>query len=532
MMTLDGPKSPSIPAANADDLPEGLELTARTEWNRFAEPHETTLRMMIQMYGPMSDRIAMAGHLKLDAVETEPPVALKRRRMQNPGDLAPVTRTDFLNRPTPPELQLSFDRTDPAPTVFTRVAGSFQVRVAEDLESVELKNVRALAHKQAPAEPAVPEEKPDDEKPADEKADEEPPAEKTSEAEKAGVKLELRKIGEQEVLTVSPLNGNEIRSVEALDASGEPLDGAEISGQGDYYVQVGEKPLPDDMALRVTFYRNLKTVEVPFVFENVVVAQPPELQPGYPPRTWQAADEADKLPKDLSLEAQARWKRLVGGQPGLEVALELTGLVVPRIVQIGNLTVEAAADGGEKLSPVENDDESTDVTKHLLRMKQAGFRFDPAVDGLQIGVMYKAPEPAPTNLGSVAGTFQIVVAGEQKIVKIEKVAEQDGEIDNEDLKQAEIGLKVTGGGSARELELTQGKTTAIAGVRVLDGGGNAVPNVDVSVEDDRNAISIFFGAEPPKDFALEITLNVNMETIEVPFKFSDLPVPPELEKLE
>ena len=59
----------------------------------------------------------------------------------------------------------------------------------------------------------------------------------------------------------------------------------------------------------------------------------------------------------------------------------------------------------------------------------------------------------------------------------------------------------------------------------LDAEGKPMPKVGVTIEDERNVVSIYFDAEPPKDFGLEITLNLNVETLDVPFEFSDLPVP-------
>jgi hypothetical protein len=121
---------------------------------------------------------------------------------------------------------------------------------------------------------------------------------------------------------------------------------------------------------------------------------------------------------------------------------------------------------------------------------------------------------------------------ETRVVQVAKIMDKvNKNFSSKDLREAGLELKLTKqGDTSLQLKVTKGKVAAINEARFLTSSGSAFPNVYSNIDEDDNSISFHFGGENekiPKDLSLELSLNVGLQAVQVPFKFENLTIPPE-----
>jgi predicted Zn finger-like uncharacterized protein len=519
-----------VQAAPLEGVPKGLAMSAETKWS-YSGGYSAgitlpgPLEVKINLSGPPAVLASEAGMLKVQSIETDPPVPLKRVKPSGYyGDRDPsrimeaVARQNYDGKASV-ELELAFERPAEALKQVRKIAGSFRMRIGKGTREVVLKEVRALAEAKTPSK----------------------------EVKDAGVSLKLNTFEKREWIGIMSTGDAAIQEIEILDGAGKSIGsanigGSDLSGNLNYTVSSGEGPVAKDLGVKITLITGLETVEIPYAFENIPIPPAPKLDPEQLTLSkWKPAANPDALPKDLTVEGKMRWNNFVRTDDkdkklprGVQLAIDLTGPMAERTMSYGFLKMDKITlDSGVTLKPEKSEFSLNDPSKQYVRPgKEMMSGNENPVGGIQASFSFDHPEKPSSNVILAEGSLKLMTSKETRVVQVAKIMDKvNKNFSSKDLREAGLELKLTKqGDTSLQLKVTKGKVAAINEARFLTSSGSAFPNVYSNIDEDDNSISFHFGGENekiPKDLSLELSLNVGLQAVQVPFKFENLTIPPE-----
>ena len=520
-----------VQAQPLEGVPKGLQMSVEPKWawsggSSGGVTVPGPLELHFKVSGPPADLTAEAGALKVQSIETDPPVMMKRVKLPTYfGDRDPsrvmngVAHLDYSGDPKPVRLALAFERPAEPLKQIRKITGSFRLKVGKSTREAVLKNALALAEAKTPGK----------------------------ELKDAGVTIKKHTYEKREWLEIGATGDSAIQQIEVLDGSGNPTGHAQDSGDDSavmtYSVSSGDDvPVSKDLGLKITLITGLETVEVPFAFENIALPAARKLEPEQLTLSrWKPAANQDALPKGLTVEGRMRWSNWVQTDDkdkklprGVQLALDLTGPMAERVMSYGFLKVDKITlDSGVTLKPEKNQYVREDPSKQFIRPKNDYMTGNEnPVGGLQVSVAFQHPDKPSNNVILAEGELKLMTSKETRVVQIEKIMDKvNKNFSSKDLREAAVELKLSKLGDQNlVLKVSKGKLGAINEARILSASGSAYPDIFTNIDEEDKTISFFFGGEDvkiPKDIKLELSLNVDLQTVVVPFKFEGLAIPPE-----
>jgi hypothetical protein len=171
-----------------------------------------------------------------------------------------------------------------------------------------------------------------------------------------------------------------------------------------------------------------------------------------------------------------------------------------------------------------------DPRKSFVRVQRGGGFDENPADGVRAIVSLQHPSSPIEQITVFQGSLKLKVAKETKEVVLKDIASLAGKaINNPVLRDAKVRMKVTKDNFGLKISLPKEFAEKIGKVEPVDADGKKAERVNLFQNRFGDEITYqlnFFGSEPPKGLGLKITVNVSLETLTIPFKFENIPVPP------
>jgi hypothetical protein len=226
---------------------------------------------------------------------------------------------------------------------------------------------------------------------------------------------------------------------------------------------------------------------------------------------------------------------------GIELTLHIDGPDVQGARKIGNLTVTKAVDDvGTDLNKQDEATMSSDSFQEIQEPMSFGDDDKkPKPTGFDLDV--NLPQPSARNakmIKQVSGSVQVLVGGEKKIVKVQKLKSSLGKaVDDPVLKSAGVTIKLLDPGSAGlatmmgEKDKTvpaeiSGNMDLIAKVRIVDAADEDHSQMSMkSGEEGKSTVMYFLDKSLDDDLTLEIELWPGQKTVTIPIELKDVKLP-------
>jgi hypothetical protein len=220
-------------------------------------------------------------------------------------------------------------------------------------------------------------------------------------------------------------------------------------------------------------------------------------------------------------------------QERLAITLEITGDAAARAEKFGFVQITKAEDDqGKALKPLEGSGMNTNPHDRLVDVDRDSMFFweeDTPRDKLRIDLHLDAAARASKSLKTLAGKLKLFIIKERKEVLVADILSMQGKtIEHELLKAAGLSITVTkveDKSKAVTLETT-GNDDSLLELELVDAAGKPV-NVATMTSMLNNQVSrtLHPVEAVPGDVRLKLTIGVGQETVEVPFNFTDIPLP-------
>lgn len=248
----------------------------------------------------------------------------------------------------------------------------------------------------------------------------------------------------------------------------------------------------------------------------------------------QPAANAGELPEGLEFKALARWGASPYGEEGpppLEIGVVAVGGPAGEAVAFGQLKLaDAQADEttSMKWTGTLTDSFDQDPVAELLAIERDGMFSDHPESGVVTGFVVSAPVEPIESLSAVVGEITFQIAGNMEDVTIADVrdARPGGSGDG---RLAEIGasVKVANRGGDEQLEMAYDESPLVGKVEPVGPDGLPIETAGSgwSSSGGRKTLTFGFGGKIPAGTGLRVTLYSDLETVAVPFRFENLPLP-------
>lgn len=216
----------------------------------------------------------------------------------------------------------------------------------------------------------------------------------------------------------------------------------------------------------------------------------------------------------------------------LQLAVDLTGPQAKSIVAVGSLTVDTVeSPEGAGLTHQGSLYADETLTENWVNVIGRGdVARDQPPDGVRVLVLFAPPQPPIEAVSRFRGQLKIRSAREQVQFVVSNLNERtDRRIRDRNLGKYGLEIAVLIEENRLLFRLLEGEESRIAGMHPVDRDGARIADVvHATTLDNGNVIHRFdFPGRVPPRVGLEFSINLGVQEIAVPLRFSNLPVPPQ-----
>ncbi len=220
-------------------------------------------------------------------------------------------------------------------------------------------------------------------------------------------------------------------------------------------------------------------------------------------------------------------------QESLAVTIEITGGAAARAEKFGFVQITKAEDDqGKVLKPREGFGTNTNPHDRLVDVDRDAMFFweeKKPTDRLRVTLHFDAPARSSKALKTLTGKLKLFVIKERKEVIVADILSMQGKtIENELLKSAGLIIKVTkveDKSKAVTFE-TSGNQDSLLELALVDAAGKGINVATMTMTLGGKTSRTLQPVETvPVDARLKLTIGLGQETVEVPFSFTDIPLP-------
>lgn len=222
-----------------------------------------------------------------------------------------------------------------------------------------------------------------------------------------------------------------------------------------------------------------------------------------------------------------------GAQEILEVTIELAGAAAARAEKYGFVQITKVEDDqGKALKPREGFGMNTNPHDRLVDVDRESMFFWEKTkpnDKLRVTLYFDAPARSSKALKTLIGKLKLLVIKERKEVIVADILSMQGKtIENDLLKSAGLIIKVTkveDKSKAVTFE-TSGNQDSLLELALVDAAGKGINVATMTMTLGGKTSRTLQPVETvPVDARLKLTIGLGQETVEVPFSFTDIPLP-------
>ncbi|QDU40029.1 hypothetical protein Mal4_43830 [Maioricimonas rarisocia] len=522
------------PAAEVEGAPEEMEVLGLASWStmqRFTNgpAPPSPLLVSIGLVGGPAGQVVSYGKIRVLDATTESGEQLKQTRpdmMMNDQyfGFVDVDRGGWSDQPEGSTVvSLGFYHPLQEARTLATLAGEMTLKIADETREIVVSDLSSLIDKE-PTDPDL---------------------------QAAGVRVsrEESEGGQGESISIAVGSGGDVMvsQITPVDANGNPTQQVmtgqtRFNGQLAYSIETLQGgTLPDKLGLKVTVQKGLSEVPVSFRFSDLEIpeSQTPLTDEQKALVTWRESADTKVPIDDVTLQAQVQWSQFASfsnGQqqePPLVIAVDVVGPGAATVVAVGDLTVKTATGSNEQ--PLQTRDDQFSFGDGFKAVDRTFLNDNMPVDGVRAKFEFNPPSSIPESISMFSGSVALRTVREQKAVQIDSLAKYVGKrITNSELGRAQVQLALLAQGDQRQLSLLKGTPARIHSIELIDASGNVIPDGSVSRAEFNGKVfySLFAGDRNVDELGLQITLNVGMRDVEVPFRFADLPVPPKPEPMQ
>ncbi len=223
----------------------------------------------------------------------------------------------------------------------------------------------------------------------------------------------------------------------------------------------------------------------------------------------------------------------LGAQERLAITVEITGAAAARAEKFGFVQITKAEDDqGKALKPREGFGMNTNPHDRFVDVDRESMFFwedDKPKDRLRVTLHIDAPARSSKALKTLTGKLKLFVIKERKEVIVADILSMQGKtIENDLLKSAGLNIKISKVDEKSKAVTfeTTGNQNSLLQLALIDAAGKEI-NVTVMTMTlgDKTSRSLQPAGSVPADARLKLTLGFGQETVEVPFNFTDIPLP-------
>ncbi len=217
----------------------------------------------------------------------------------------------------------------------------------------------------------------------------------------------------------------------------------------------------------------------------------------------------------------------------LEVTIELAGAASARAEKYGFVQITKVEDDqGKALKPREGFGMNTNPHDRLVDVDRESMFFWEKTkpnDKLRVTLYFDVPARSSKALKTLTGKLNLFVIKERKeVIVADILSMQDKTIENDLLKSAGLIIKVTkveDKSKAVTFE-TSGNQDSLLGLALVDAAGKGINVATMTMTLGGKTSRTLQPVETvPVDARLKLTIGLGQETVEVPFSFTDIPLP-------
>ena len=217
----------------------------------------------------------------------------------------------------------------------------------------------------------------------------------------------------------------------------------------------------------------------------------------------------------------------------LALTIEITGTAAAKAEKYGFVQITKAEDDqGKALKPREGFGMNTNPHDRLVDVDRESMFFWEKTkpnDKLRVTLYFDAPARSSKALKTLTGKLKLFVIKERKEVIVADILSMQGKtIENDLLKSAGLIIKVTkveDKSKAVTFE-TSGNQDSLLELALVDAAGKGINVATMTMTLGGKTSRTLQPVETvPVDARLKLTIGLGQETVEVPFSFTDIPLP-------
>ncbi len=220
-------------------------------------------------------------------------------------------------------------------------------------------------------------------------------------------------------------------------------------------------------------------------------------------------------------------------QERLAVTIEITGDAAARAEKFGFVQITKAEDDqGKALKPREGFGTNTNPHDRLVDVDRESMFFreeEKPQDRLRVTLHFDAAARSSKALKTLTGKLKLLVTKEHKEVIVADVLSMQGKtIENELLKSIGLNIKIAKvDDKSKDVTLeTTGNQNSLLELALIDAAGKEINVATMTVQlGDKTSRLLHPVESVPADARLKLTIGLGQETVEVPFSFTDIPLP-------
>ncbi|MFG0333976.1 MAG: hypothetical protein ACF8TS_11490 [Maioricimonas sp. JB049] len=522
------------PAVEVEGAPEGMGILGLASWSTMQQftngpVPPAPLLVRIGLVGGPAGQVVSYGKIRVLEAVTDSNEDLKQTRPDMMTDdqyfgFVDVDRSGWSDQPEGSTVvSLGFYHPLEEARTLATLAGEMTLKIADETREIVINDLSNLIDKE-PTDPDL---------------------------QAAGIRVsrEESEGGQGASINIAVGSGSDVMvsQVTPVDASGNPTQQvmtgqSRFNGQLSYSLESFQGgDLPDKLGLKVTVQKGLTEVPVSFRFSDLEIPESPAPLTDEQKAlvTWRESADTSLPIDDVTLQARVQWSQFPSfsnGQqqePPLEIAVDVVGPGAANIVAVGKPTVKTATGSNEQ--PLQKRDDQFSFGDGFKAVDRTFLNDNMPVDGVRANFEFNPPSSIPESISMFSGSVALRTVREQKTVQIESLEKYVGKrISNADLGRAQVQFALLAQGDQRQLSLLKGTPARIQSIELIDASGSVISDGSVSRAEFNGKVfySLFAGDRNVDDLGLQITLNIGMRDVEVPFRFTDLPVPPKPEPMQ
>ena len=220
-------------------------------------------------------------------------------------------------------------------------------------------------------------------------------------------------------------------------------------------------------------------------------------------------------------------------QERLAVTIEITGDAAARAEKYGFIQITKAEDDqGKALKPREGFGMNFNPHDRVVDVDRDSMFFseeEKPEDRLRVTLHFDAPARSSKALKTLTGKLKLFVIKERKEVIVADILSMQGKtIENELLKSIGLNIKIAKvDEKSKDVTLeTTGNQNSLLELALIDAAGKEINVATMTVPlGDKTSRLLHPVESVPADARLKLTLGLGQETVEVPFNFTDIPLP-------